>query len=48
MREYKQDTTGAGPIVTGDEVERITRQRKAYEYKARRDSRQTKRFKTIR
>ena len=48
MHNYNKPTNPNAPMIKGSEVikavERITKERKAYEYKQRRDNRQTKRW----
>ena len=43
MEDFSKPKSNA-PVISGSEVARITRERKALEYKERRDNRKTKRW----
>jgi len=44
MQDFNKPIKSNAPIVCGSEVARITRERKALEYKERRDNKKTKRW----
>ena len=44
MQDFNKPIKGNAPIICGSEVARITRERKALEYKQRRDNKKTKRW----